>query len=142
MNESVIATSENSVLDTYTKMTLEIIFGGILLVLEMQAKDQLPKRKYWNLDQSSQTKVSKVISTNTEGSERDFAQLDILMRAKPSDSTTAYESIIMWSNNKTSEWLETLSEQDYTKVIDDARKHTPCMAKLITAKQQSLHAKK
>ena len=48
----------------------------------------------------------------------------------------------MWSNNKTSEWLKTLSEQDHTKVIDDARKHAPCIAKLIKAKQQSLHAKK
>lgn len=139
--EHLIAPSENSVLDTYTQMALEITFGGMLLVLERQAKDQLPGGKYWNLDQTSSAKVPNVPTTNT-ASEKDFAQLDMLMRAKPSASTTAYESVIMWSNNKTSAWLDLLSEQDYTKVLNDARKHAPGMAKLVKEKQQLLHAKK
>ena len=112
--EHLIAPTENPVLETYTQMTLELTFGGMLLILERQAKDQLPGGKYWGLGQSECEKVSAVSSTNT-AFERDFAQLDMLMRAKPSASTIAYESIIMWSNNKTSVCLEILSEKEYNK---------------------------
>ena len=114
--EYLIAPTEDPVMDTYTQMALELTLGGMLLILERQAKDQLPGGKYWNLDQSASLKVSKVPSTNT-ASERDFAQLDMLMRAKPSASTIAYESIIMWCNNKTSAWLASMSEEDYNNIL-------------------------
>ena len=105
--ECLIAPTENPVLETYTQMALELCFGGMLLILERQANDQLPGGKYWDIEQRTLDRVSSVPSTNT-ASERDFAQLDMLMRAKPSASTVAYESVIMWSNYKTSAWLASL----------------------------------
>jgi hypothetical protein len=46
-----------------------------------------------------------VPTTNTI-SERDFAVLDLLVRNKPAAHTSTYESLIMWMNNGTTEWLQ------------------------------------
>ncbi|MES9884866.1 MAG: hypothetical protein ABW185_28810 [Sedimenticola sp.] len=139
--DSLFAPSENLVLETYTQMALELCFGGMLLILERQAKDQLPGGRYWDLDPHTVQRMSSVPTTNT-ASERDFAQLDILMRTKPSASTVALESIIMWSNNKTSAWLSSLSEADHGKIVDDARRNAPHMAEQMKLKQQTLYAGK
>ena len=64
------------------------------------------------------------------------------MRSKPSASTIAYESIIMWSNNKTSTWLASPSPEDHQSILDDARKNAPAMQSQIKLKQQALYTGK
>ena len=59
--------------DALTQSALEIICGGLLLILERQAKDQLSGGKYWNPDEQLIHQASNVPTTNTI-SERDFAQ--------------------------------------------------------------------
>ena len=92
-------------------------------VIERQAKDQLPGGKYW-----TQSSDEHLPSTNNM-SERDFAQLDILLSLKPSASTTTFESIIMWTNNKTSSWLQAMNEEERKEIIENARKNVPEMRK-------------
>lgn len=60
-------------------------------------------------------------STNLIG-ERDFAQLDHLIRQEPSARMTTLEAIIMWTNSKTPEWLDGLGEEDRKKYMKTARK--------------------
>lgn len=100
--EALTAPSENPVLDMYTQMAFEICCSGMLIILERQ--DHLPGGKYWALSDPEINLVASVPTTNTV-SERDYAQLDILMRTKPSAATTTYKAIVMWSNNKSSTWL-------------------------------------
>ena len=85
--------------DALTQSALEIICGGLLLILERQAKDQLPGGKYWNPDEQLIRQASNVPITNTI-SEKDFALLDILLRIKPSARIQSLESLIMWVNKK------------------------------------------
>jgi E1A/CREB-binding protein len=139
--ESLVAPSEDPVFESYTQMALELCFAGMLLILERQAKDQLPGRRYWNLNEQVCSRLSAVPTTNTV-SERDFAQLDMLMRSKPSAAVTTFEAIIMWSNNKTSDWLNSLSPEEQAKVINEARVSTPEFQKSIKEKQQLLYQKK
>ena len=70
----------------------------------------------------SEQERAQNVPTTTTCSDRD---LDILIRTKPNSSTVAYESIIMWSNNKTNHWLSSVSENERNKIIDDARINTP-----------------
>jgi hypothetical protein len=37
---------------------------------------------------------------------------------KPAASTICYESIILWSNNKTSEWLSSLDQESKNEILD------------------------
>ncbi|WAR18170.1 hypothetical protein MAR_000008 [Mya arenaria] len=55
-------------------------------------------------DNNERLRAAAVPTTNS-CSDRDFAQLDVLMRLKPAASIECLESIIMWTNNETSAWL-------------------------------------
>ena len=139
--DSLFSTCDDPSLEMYTQMALELSIGRMLLILERQAKDQLPGGKYYEASVDDQVRAAAVPPTNT-CSERDFAQLDMLMRIKPTASTVAYESIIMWSNNKTSEWLYSLDDAARGKVLDDARRMAPNLMKSFKLRQQDLYQRK
>ena len=73
----------------------------MLLLLERQAKNQLFGGRFYEPSVGHQLRGQSVPTTHT-CSEIYFVQLDILVILKPSASTTSYEAIFMWSNNKTS----------------------------------------
>uniref|UniRef100_A0A8W8MPP0 Uncharacterized protein n=1 Tax=Magallana gigas TaxID=29159 RepID=A0A8W8MPP0_MAGGI len=139
--DSLFENTNDAIFETYTQMALELAIGGMLLILERQAKDQLPGGIYYEPSETDQLRAAAVPTTNT-CSERDFAQLDVLMRLKPSASTTAYESVIMWTNNKTSTWLNSLSNSEKNSIINDARKSAPEIMELIKERQRSLYETK
>ncbi|XP_048751175.2 uncharacterized protein LOC125662866 [Ostrea edulis] len=139
--ESLFENTNDPAFEMYTQMALELALGGMLLILERQAKDQLPGGIFHEPSENDQKRASAVPTTNT-CSERDFAQLDVLMRLKPSASTTAYESVIMWTNNKTTIWLNSLSDKQRNSIIDDARKSAPEMMEMTKQRQRCLYEKK
>ena len=55
--------------------------------------------------------IASVPKTNVV-SERDFAQLDRLLRQKPNASTLALEAMILFTNNKTASWLKSKTETE------------------------------
>ncbi|CAC5414940.1 unnamed protein product [Mytilus coruscus] len=139
--DSLLKDTDDPVSEMYTQMALELCAGGMLLILERQAKDQLPGGKFYEPSYRDQIHGISVPTTNT-CSARDFAQLDMLVRLKPSATTVAYEAIIMWSNNKISNWLSKLSDTDKNKVLDDARVSASSMIQLFKTRQQILFNKK
>ena len=139
--ESLFAHSGDPMVEMYTQMALELSLSGMLLILERQAKDQLPGGKFYEAGVGDQMRGAAVPTTNT-CSERDFAQLDMLMRLKPSASTVSYEAIIMWSNNKTSAWLNSMSSSAKSTVLNEARKNAPEMTLKFRERQRTLYEKK
>ncbi|XP_060605769.1 uncharacterized protein LOC132758233 [Ruditapes philippinarum] len=137
VNDALFTPTDDPVIETYTQMALEVSFGAMLIILERQAKDQLPGGKYWHLDQTTTEHLANVPTTNTV-SERDFAQLDILMKAKPAAAACTYESIILWTNNKTSKWLDSLEDDVRADILDQARTNAPCLRKKIQERQFKL----
>ena len=107
-----------------TCQAMELCFCALLLIVELQCKDQLPEGKYWNLDAASIAKFSNVPTTNVV-CERDFAILDFLVRRKPDARILSMKTMIMWSNNKTSQWLDTLDSQTKARFMEQARAHGP-----------------
>lgn len=138
---SLFLVTGDAVDETYTQMALELICGGMMLILERQAKDQLPGGKFYLPDEKEAERSRNVPTTNT-CSERDFGQLDALMRLKPSASTTAYESCIMWSNNKTSSWLNSLAPYEKEAILNDARTNAPSVMLSFRDRQKKLYESK
>ena len=58
-------------------------------------------------------------------SERDFAKLDRLLREKPNASLLGLEAHILFSTNKTSEWLAQQTMQKRESLLASARKLAP-----------------
>ena len=68
--------------------------------------------------------TASVRKTNTI-SERDFAQLDRLIREKPHATLLCLEAHILFSNNKTSGWLHNKSKAELKQLMETARKVSP-----------------
>ena len=80
------------VVDTNTQTALELATGGMLLILQRQEKDQLTGGKFYDCPVAAKMRGAIVPTTNTS-SERDFDQLEMLMRLEPSASTECLESL-------------------------------------------------
>ena len=91
--------------DDTVEEILCMLFSAFSSLLERLVSDHLPGGQY---DASSETLIEETKSvpkTNTV-SERDFAQLDRLLREKPNASILSLEAMILFSNNKTAKWLK------------------------------------
>ena len=111
--DSLFAGQEVQV-EVLTQEALELIFHSWIILLERQAKDQLPGGKYSNPSPDLQTQAKNVPATNM-ASERDFGLFDLLLCSKPSTRVISYEALIMWTNNKTVAWLDYLSAEEKTE---------------------------
>ena len=116
--------------DLLTLEALQILCTNFLIIIHRQLGDNLPGGKFSkegaeNYDELKQQSM-KVSNTNII-SERDFANLDRLQREKPNANVIALEGMILFTNNKTLNWLETLETSKKEKVFDTARKCAPKM---------------
>ena len=130
--------TEDPDLDAYTVMALEILCQSFLLIMERQAKDKLPGGKYFTPD-THLKEISQNVKTTNITSERDFAQLDWLVRIKPSASVLVYETVIL---DKTSQWLAGLPENEKNSLLDNARKNAPDLQQAFKNRQSKLKEEK
>ena len=66
-------------------------------------------------------KETKSVPLTNVAPERDFAVLDRLISQKPNATTIALESIILYSHNKTSDWLKNKPQSEQKRLIEAAR---------------------
>ncbi|KAG1708474.1 putative transposase-like protein [Nymphon striatum] len=85
--------------------------------------------------------VSSTVSTTNMVSERDFANLDRLRREKPHANTIALEGVILFSNNKTLEWLDALDFDKKKKMFEAARTSAPKMIEGFKERKRILKQK-
>jgi E1A/CREB-binding protein len=135
--QELFAESGDVDLDTYTQVALEMILTGIVLILERQAKDQLRGGIFFAPSETLLKSASNVPCTNNV-SERDFAILDVLVRMKPAASSHAYETYLMWLNNKPSKWLDSMDVTEKNALLDQARNNYPKIREQYLARKDKL----
>ncbi|CAH1248547.1 Hypp8230 [Branchiostoma lanceolatum] len=91
MISSLFEASEDDELDILTQQALEVVCAPILILLQRQAEEQLPGVKFWETTEAEERKSAHVPTTNVV-SERDFAVLDNLLRAKPYGRSLSFEA--------------------------------------------------
>lgn len=69
---------------------------------------------------------SKPVATTNIVSERDFTNLDRLRREKPNANTIALEGIILFSNNKTLQWLTKMKSEKKSCDYENNKGENPC----------------
>eukprot|EP00117_Sycon_ciliatum_P017647 scpid84582/ scgid16564/ len=91
--------------------------------------------------------TTSVLKTNAL-SERDFAQLDRLLRQNPAADTLALylslslDGMIAFANNRTAEWLTAKSEEQRSEIIASVRKAALAMQLLYKERQQEILAQR
>uniref|UniRef100_A0A2C9KLX8 Uncharacterized protein n=1 Tax=Biomphalaria glabrata TaxID=6526 RepID=A0A2C9KLX8_BIOGL len=129
--------SDDDQLDSLTIMALELISTEMLIILERQAKDQLPGGHHWE-PTNQVLKAGANCPTTNAISERDFALLDYLLRIKPSANLSTMETIILWINNKPMTWFLSLPPKKQESVLADIRLKLPSLRMAINDKKMRL----
>lgn len=97
-------------------------------MLERQLKDQLPGEKYANASDNVKKESLSTLKHN-KLPEFLFGQLDNIVRCRPNASILANEALILYSFNKTSYWLNGLSETERDTVLKTSWSNGECCMK-------------
>ena len=114
-----------------------MLFSAFSSLLERLVEDHLPGGKYDNTDETLIQDTISVPKTNTV-SERDFAQLDRLLREKPNASVLSLEAMILFSNNKTAKWLSDKDPAERSELLQKAKASAPELKKQYQARKKRL----
>lgn len=101
---------------------LSILLSVIWEVAKRLFKDHLPGGCWENVTEDMKEK-SRGTSQHNKFAESVFGYLDQLMRKNPNMSILASEAYIMFTSNKTKQWLDAKSEEEKKYLVEDAVKY-------------------
>ncbi|CAC5409102.1 unnamed protein product [Mytilus coruscus] len=107
--------------DVMTIQVLQALFSCMLNLLDRQAADHLPGGKYFSKPTDISAESKSVLKHN-KLPEFFFGQLDFLLRYRPNASLLCNEAYLLYSHNKTDEWLQSLDDVTRIQLINDSRK--------------------
>ena len=121
-----------------------IILHNVYVCIRRQLLDHLPGGKYHNASDTIRNETASCPTDNV-AAERVFAGLDFLKRNKPNMSVLAMQGILLWTQNRSMDYLDKCSEEDRQRLINQATKRRKSVVmsyqekvKTIRQKQQAL----
>ena len=123
--------------DATTQELLQVLCSAFSALLSRLVQDHLPGGAYCN-PSTELTHETKSVSKTNVVSERDFGKLDRLLREKPNATTLSLEAMILFSNNKTMNWLTSKSPEEVQQLLQDARKIAPEFRRLFKERKQNI----
>ena len=115
-------------MNALTKDFLRLICHEFAILMKRQLKSQMPDGEHYMPSQAIMEETKSAPKHNIL-TERDFAQLDRRVEQKPGISTVSISGRVSFLNNKTSTWLEGLSGEDRSNVMERAREEAPDFSK-------------
>jgi E1A/CREB-binding protein len=106
----------NDKIDVLAVQFAQLLFCGFHKLVSNAFKEHLPGGKYSNPSETLKEK-SKAVIPHNKICERVFVMLDNFISFRPNASTITNEAFIMFSFNKTSEWLDSLPEEEKNKIL-------------------------
>ena len=116
---------------------LQVLCSAFSALLSRLVQDHLPGGAYCN-PSAELTHETKSVSKTNVVSERDFGKLDRLLREKPNATTLSLEAMILFSNNKTMNWLTSKSPEEVQQLLQAARKIAPEFRRLFKERKQNI----
>ena len=121
-----------------TQELLQILFSAFSVTTQRLLIDHLPHGKYYSITDTEVINEMASVPTTNVSPERDFAILDRLMQQKPNANTIALEAMIMYSQNKTSDWVQKKSEEEKEKLFKAARNLIPNTKETYKVRKQEM----
>ena len=123
--------------DATAQELLEVLCNAFSALLSRLVQDHLPGGAHCNPSAELINETKSVFKTNVV-SERDFGKLDRLLREKPNATTLSLEAMILFSNNKTMNWLTSKSPEEVQHLLQTARKIAPEFRRLFKERKQNI----
>lgn len=103
--------------DCIVQELLQLLFKSFSLTIGRLLIDHLPGGEFHNVTDPVIFLETKSVPKANLNPERDFAVLDRLMSQKPNATYIALESLLLYSHNKTSAWLQLKSPDEREKLL-------------------------
>ena len=136
--DSLVESSEEY--DHYCISILAVILPALAQYVTKKFADYLPGGKFTGLTQVDRDKTNSVEKHN-KFSEYVFAYYDQLLRFKPNIQTLASEAYVMFSVNRTSDWLNQKSPEDLENLLCHARKNVSSIQKQFKVRKDEIKRK-
>ena len=121
-----------------TKQALSIILHSCLVCITRQVADHLPGGRFHEVSDEIRMQTQSCPKDNI-CAERIFAGLDYLRRKMPNANTVAFEGILLWSLNKTRDYLDSMPAEKKEKYLMDAMQQRKAFLQLY--QNRSKHIK-
>ena len=107
--------------DSMVQELLQMLFKSFVLTMQRILLDHLPGGVHHAVSDQNIVKETESVPTTNVNPERDLAVLDRMMSEKPNATCIALESLLLFSHNKTSVWLNTKSVEEKERLLRAAR---------------------
>ncbi len=128
--------------DAMTQELLQLIFHSFSVTTQRLLIDHLPGGVHYNVTDEAIIDETRSVPTTNVSPERDFAVLDRLLREKPNAHYIALEAMILFAHNKTSSWMNKMSLDERSKLIEAARTLAPSFKSKFKARREELLTKR
>lgn len=113
----------------------------MLTLLERQACDHLPGGRYFSKDETIYGETMSALKHN-KVPEFFFGQLDFLLKYRPNASALCNEAYLIYSHNKTKEWLDNLDDKTKEQYLNDSRREGVIMRKKFQERMKAIADKR
>lgn len=108
--------------DDLVQEILQLLFKSFTLTIERMLIDHLPGGEFHGVEDSTLIAETLSVPKTNIAPERDFGILDRMLSQKPNATFIALESMILFSQNKTSDWLREKSPEERDRLLQASRK--------------------
>lgn len=124
--------------DAMVQELLQLIFKSFSLTLQRLLVDHLPGGEFHGVTDPTILSETKSVPKTNVSPERDFAILDRLMSQKPNATYIALESLLLYSHNKTSAWLQSKTPDERKRLFHAARTMTSLHRKNFAKRREEI----
>ena len=128
--------------DSMVQEILQLLLTSFAVTVQQLLADHLPGGEFHSVTDTAIVDETKSVPPTNVSPERDFAILDRLMSEKPNASHIALESMLLFSHNKTSEWLQSKSARERERLFKAARTLSPIQKQKFQLRREEINAKR
>lgn len=129
---SLYATTDQDI-EFFTKQAVSFILQNMYVCIKRQLEDHLPGGKYNDGGDDLRQETSTCPKDNV-AAERVFAGLDYLKRKSPNMSALAMQGVLLWTQNKTADYLAAHSAEERKSLLNKSTRNRRKVVKLYQEK--------
>ena len=103
--------------DDSVQELLQLLFKSFVLTIERLLIDHLPGGEFHSVDNPTVISETLSVPITNVNPERDFVVLDRMLLQKPNAKYIALEAMILFTQNKTSEWLRKKPAEEKERLL-------------------------
>ena len=126
----------------YTMELLQLLCKSFSLTIQRLLLDHLPGGQFHDVSDPEVITETKSVPKTNVTPERDFAVLDRLISEKPNATYIALESMLLFSRNKTTDWLQLKPPEEKEKLLQAARKLTSTQRAIFHKRREEIEEKR